>query len=175
MKNAILVLIVLVVAVSYAQEAKVISIERKDSEIAGEAWKNLQHAQKTWDHVQEVLRDKYTVVPEGDKDASNTVISSSLVGTNATIFCADQILSMSGTQLVSKEELAKCHGEQEKERKARPPSMTYRRGWENGFVFSSDFKYIVPKSPLPAPPNQWQYMSTPVSDGHCFKLEGCPQ
>jgi hypothetical protein len=77
----------------------------------------LQHAQKTWYHVQELIQEKYTFVPEGDKEASATVLS--IPGASNTY-----------------------------------QSHTYRRGFENGFQFSSDFKYIVPK---PAPEYHPQY------------------
>ncbi len=180
MKNLLFALSLFIAVSLGAQEARVISLESKDTTVAREAWENLQHAQATWAHLQEVLRDKYTVVPEGDKDASNTVISSGLIGnsTSCGIF-----LNVNKDQTVSAlTDIEKCRAEQGKYHKEHP-SLTYRRGWESGFEFSSDFKYIVPKPA--AVPSQGlfcpcsiiptQSMQLNSTGNQCFKLEGCFQ
>lgn len=130
----------------FAQDARVLQLSDNDSSIARAKYEALQKAQSEWDHFQEELKQKYLTVPKGDPDAGNTILSGSI--TSFGTICPDQIVTLGSTQTVSAKEISNCHVAQkaeEEKREAKNPTKYQRAGWESGFVFSKDFKFLVPK------------------------------
>jgi len=152
MKNILFVFALLIVAGLGAQEAKVLPLKSDDSFEAKEAWYKLQDAQKEWDAVQSKVKEKYLLVPYGDKEAGNEILEPCSIS-NPCLSSSTNVFTLTGRthQLSAVEEEAKAKREEQYRKEAEENRKTahyQRKGWENGFQFSSDFKYIVPK---PAP------------------------
>lgn len=168
MKKILVALALLVAAVLQAQEAKVISLQEKDSRIAKEAWENLQQAQQTWEHVQDLLNQKYLQVPWDDPQRGNHEIANNVWPAYSGLNWVSTVSDCHVLQLnpQTDERKARCSKEEAQERlaydEARKKARYYRQGWENGFQFSYDFKYIVPKpTPVIDYPNR-MFLTTPA-------------
>ena len=167
------IIVFLLFAVSVgAQSADVIELDRTDATEVRAAWTKLQDAQTKWDALHERMRQKYTLVKEGDPDKGNlsTFINPG-TGISGTITFASgcNVISITPTEVAgdcgkppSKEELAR----QEKERKeyADAHERYFRKGFENGFEFSKDFRFIVPGVPK---------TENGIHSGNCWNLGGC--
>jgi hypothetical protein len=134
----------------FAQTAHVIPLSEADAQAAKVKWETLQHAQKDWDDFQNEIAKNYTVVPLSDSDAGSTTYYED---EKAGFF-----LYSSGTSGITWGEPEKCKTPEEiaaeKKREAEDKKAqeeyqknlkAYRKGWENGFQFDKDFKFIVPK------------------------------
>jgi len=99
-----------------AQDARVLPLSPVDAQTAKAKYEALQKAQKDWDDFQEKIKQDYLVVPKGDPEAGNTISSGGL-----TFGRAFHISDGSY------------------------PTMFERAGWENGAVFTKDFRFLVPK------------------------------
>lgn len=150
MKRVLLTVGLMMAIVVSAQEARVIELSKNDTYDVQQAWLNLQSAQRQWDAVQQRVTDKYLRVPYGDKDEGREVVGGALSITSGT-FTMGNVLWSSGSSVepTPKEQAALELAAQEaaKEREDRRRHAMYeRKGWENGFTFTDDFRFIVPKS-----------------------------
>lgn len=162
MRNFIVgALLVMVAVCTVGQEARVVQLSDEDARSAKLSWERLQKAKSDWEVTSAFVKAKYLQVPVTDAEAGSRVILNSLNGGGGpTTMCADQIVGFAGT-MPSVVELAKCHHQQVAEA-AKHPAMTYRRGFENGFEFSSDFKYVVPTAKVAPRPLPSQFWNVPV-------------
>lgn len=162
MKRMIVVTLLLAVAIEVeSQEAKVIALDPVDSHVANEAWDNLQQAQKTWTDVQKLMTEKYLRVGYRDKEAGGEIYEG-LTGSASFISSGNTVIWSSGSGIPrTKAQVDKDERDyQERIRKAK----YYRRGWEDGFQFTSDFRYIVPKAAeTPKQNSLWMTYPTTVS------------
>jgi len=119
-----------------AQDARVLPLSPVDAQTAKAKYEALQKAQKDWDDFQEKIKQDYLVVPKGDPEAGNTIASGGLTPW-AGISYSD------GSYVVK--------------------TMFERAGWENGAVFTKDFRFLVPK-PSPEVKQNTFYVngSTPI-------------
>lgn len=153
----------------FGQEAKVIALDAADAASVKSKWDAFKAAEKAWADEQERIRTKYLTVPYGDPEAGYADTSSLGFSTGTTSFILSRCDNLSLTnqpqqdsnclayQGPSKEEERK---EEERRRKAR----YHRKGWDNGFQSSSDFRFIVPKAYQPSSNCATQF-STPA---HCL-------
>jgi len=117
----------------FSQDAKVIKLDVKEASQAKQLYQNLQSAQKEWDAFQNSIKETHLVVPESDPDKGYLVVSGIFTEQNVVCTAGDKVKTV-----------VKCAAGIEEEEK---PEYKYtRRGWENGFSFSEDFLYIVPKA-----------------------------
>jgi hypothetical protein len=166
MKRAILFLIL--AASVGAQTANVIELEPVDAVKAQKVWDTLQKAQADYDFTLKILGEKYTLVKSGDPDAGNastgidvpvgTGYTSGVVSACNTIQWQDQ---NKDCPMPSKEELEK----RAKEQKAWDDEhfRYYRKGFEGGFEFSKDFRFIVPKKTAPMPIINMPWYASPAT------------
>jgi hypothetical protein len=75
MKIIVLSLIFVIVGSVGAQTANVVELSKADSEEVKQAYDRLQDAQVHWQAIQDNIREKYAMVPEGDATAGRTVIT----------------------------------------------------------------------------------------------------
>jgi hypothetical protein len=138
---ALLVLFCLPLA---AQTAKVIPLSSADS-----AERKTLEDQRT--AIEQKIKDfdarvqkQYTTVLEGDKDSSGSFADYSGIGVTGIVHGCGMILS---TDPAAEKAYNVCQRELEAERAKNPPppQLMYRRGWTNGFEYTEDFKYIVPR------------------------------
>lgn len=154
MKRIILILAVLAISSTLcAQSANVIEMAPADAVKAQAAWNRLQQAQKDWNMVKQKLGEQYTMVKHrddpGSSGVSTLIYEASGTGVSGVFFGGTKTSTVclnGACPGPSKEELAK----QEVERQAYNDAHLryYRIGFTDGFEFSSDFKYLVPKSPV---------------------------
>lgn len=145
-KFCLLLLVLLGVSWLYAQTANVIMLEPSDQKEAREKWEAFQKAQKDWDNEQEKIKQKYLVVLEGDKDASDWVADSSTLVFSGTSTTWCNVLNES----VIPKDCPKV------DPKLKIEKHFYRKEWGGGqFEFDKDFRFIVPKRAEPAKPTQF--------------------
>lgn len=138
---AVVLLVILAIscAIASAQEARVLTLNSGDACDAKAAWTNLQDAQKRWEEVQEHVRKKYLQVHYGDPEAGSEIVGLTS-GTGTLLFSGHA--TFTNYTPTNEEVVAMAERERQRERLA-----TYgRKGWEGGFQFTNDFKFIVPKS-----------------------------
>jgi hypothetical protein len=136
------------VAVIHGQTAKVIQLSPEDA-----AQRKALEDQRT--EIERKIKDfdldiqrRYTTVLEGDKDASGYAyfygISFGAAGSSA--ITAGCFRTLTTTDQAYED----CEKRQDAERAKNPPppQRMYRSGWEQGVIYSDDFKFIVP---APAP------------------------
>jgi hypothetical protein len=156
----------LLASVAFGQEARVIQIKPEDSAELKQKWDALQAAQNAWDQIHVRITNEYTTVKEGDRDAGSQVFLDISGGQMATYWTVDSchVLWMDGEHPRPAEDVKRCEKIQREAEKNRAPMLFYRQGWERGFQFTPDFKYIVPKPEArPQPNNQfWQFGTSPV-------------
>jgi hypothetical protein len=132
-----------------AQSANVLELSSYHSQRALTAWKSLQKAQADWDAVNDEIKEAYTLVKSGDPDAGSmsTAVNVGAVSlwTNSTLGCFPVIGEDRSCPKESAEDKAKR--ERESADWSDKHLRFYRRGFENGFDFSKDFRFIVPKVP----------------------------
>lgn len=114
-----------------AQDARVLPLSPVDAQTAKAKYEALQKAQKDWDDFQEKIKQDYLVVPKGDPEAGNTIASGGLTSWAG--------ISYSDGSYVVKSAVEKENDER------KHPTMFERAGWENGAVFTKDFRFLVPK------------------------------
>lgn len=137
MKRVVLVIGLFLAVGLGAQEARVLTLNSGDACDAKAAWTNLQDAQKRWEEVQEHVRKKYLQVHYGDPEAGSEIVGLTS-GTGTILFSGTANFTSNPT---NEEVIAAAERERQRERLA-----TYsRKGWEGGFQFTNDFKFIVPK------------------------------
>jgi hypothetical protein len=156
----ILVLTVLLfVSSAYGQTAKVLPLKPADTVEARAKWDALQKAQADWDALQKRIQKDYTLVLQGDPDASNEDVEATYFpGPNGTVFlsgstCNAMVITVTPeNEKEQQKRLDDCDKVRQQEEKDRKPEHFYRKGWEGDIDFDKDFKFIVPKS-LQATPN----------------------
>ena len=126
-----------------AQDAKVIELKSTDAFSAQKVYDALRKAEKDRDEFEAFIKKTYLVVEEGDADKGSTIVGESgawTMGCNAIAFANQPIADY--------DKCKQAEAEWEKVHNPRPKYQYYRAGWENGFVFSRDFRFLVPK-PVP--------------------------
>jgi hypothetical protein len=114
-----------------SQEAKVIALDSWDADQAHGAYMRLLAARKDWDDAQDRIIERYLRVGYGDPEAGMEAYSPVITNNGITWSLSDHITQKDLDKEVNRQKKASYH----------------RKGWENGFVFSGDFKFIVPKPP----------------------------
>ena len=95
------------------------------------------------------IQKQYTTVLEGDKDSSGSYFGESLTtgvfGFSGITWGCVRTLSTDPAQEKAYQD---CEQRQQSEtaKNPPPPQHMYRIGWTNGFEYTEDFKYIVPRS-----------------------------
>jgi hypothetical protein len=166
-----ILLTLLAAAALAAQTAKVVPLEEKDSQ----RMQALAHAKGVaigaYEKAIKEIERKYVAVP-ADKQAGGTIYRSDESGrswvssgtiVSATSYNASDPCNRFGYHTVPclKKQLAEAEKlEKEKgEPKPLPPPLFYRYGFEGGFEFSDDYRFIVPKSKVEIPS---PLLSTPI-------------
>lgn len=137
-----------------AQEARVLELSRGDAYDVKQAWLNLQEAQGRWDGVQTRVKEKYLRVPYGDKEAGSEISAFN----TSTVLSGSSFFYSLGHEPTPEERANLVIVEQEAARERvdrRRHAMYERKGWESGFQFTSDFRFIVPKSTATTPTQCW--------------------
>ena len=111
-----------------------IELKSTDAKEAKAKWEALQSAQEDWKKFQKHIEDDYTTVPQGDKDAGGLILG---VGTNCLASGSDGRYTITGCSFDDSHKM-----EPQK-------ALAFRRGWEYGFEFDRDFRFIVPVAPKP--------------------------
>lgn len=142
MKYVIFVLALLIGSMCIAQSARVIALSDGDAANLKAKWDALKLAEKNWADAQEEVKAKYLTVPYQDPEAGYeynppTANGVSFASTTSSCWTYAENGRMVETEDCKKEQAA----ERERQKKAR----YNRRGWEYGFEFTGDFRYIVPK------------------------------
>ena len=97
------------------------------------------------------VRRQYTTVLEGDKDASNTYAENSLNGALSVstygVMCLNTLPTDAVLPPAAQAAYERCEKDLAAERAKNPPSKQrmYRQGWQNGVIYSEDWKFIVPQ------------------------------
>jgi hypothetical protein len=166
MKTIVFVVAVMLASVVWAQDAKVIELTPADAVKAEQVYQAKQKADQAWKDEQKELAERYTVVDEKDSDASNTLVDSifgtvsgvasiqppCFAGTSDPNYkCPDTIGTNCHQEATNPPGQTVC-GPTETPAPSKPFVHYYRQGWQNGFDFSKDFRFIVPK-PDEAPKN----------------------
>jgi hypothetical protein len=155
MKKLIIVgLIAILGLAALAQQARVISLSPEDASDVKQAWKQLQDAQRHWDFVQKKVRYHYLTVPYGSPEATSSIITDDFYENGTGIgyaIATSCFYNIGGTDNRESESCKKERAEREEQAKK---ARYLRSGWGDGFEFTDDFKYIVPKAP-PLRPQQW--------------------
>lgn len=133
----------------WAQDAKVLALSPVDAQQAQAKYQALQRAQKEWDSFQERIKQDYLIVPKGDPEAGNVMPSffrlpSCTTSSTATINLDN---GMTSTIPGEKEAISECEenaNKVDKKNEREHPTMYQRVGWEQGFTFTKDFKFLVP-------------------------------
>ena len=159
MRSLILAVFLLATA-ALGQEARVIQIKSEDSVELKQKWEVLQVAQKSWDEANGRIKKDYIVVKEGDKDAGRQVLFAyDLSGSKMAVYWTSGIIDgcnmlwADSTKPRPQEDAKRCEEIQRKAEKNRASMLFYRNGWESGFEFTPDFRFIVPRKPEPPKPN----------------------
>jgi hypothetical protein len=130
MRNLIIGLLLAICSCAvFAQRAKVVQLSQDDATRVYAKWRVLQDAQKAWDEEQKKIATKYTYVRFEDKDK----------GTMEAPGNEWPMIIYTGSD---PKEKASEAAQWDKYRKV---AYWYRSGWEYGFEFTDDFKFIVPK------------------------------
>ena len=173
MKRRLLFVLLAVALSCVSQTARVIELKPEDAQMVKSACEKLDAAQKAYDDAVDRVRQEYTVVLEGDPDAGATWVadkdeSGFLVGSGTTKWvtvggyltwrdddpCTRSLESVAC--LTNRLRDAKALEAEGKKPKPRIRGHYKRRGWENGFEFTPDFRFIVPKPEPPlAQPGPW--------------------
>jgi hypothetical protein len=133
-------LFLIVTAASTAQTAKVIALTPEEARERAELQKQSDEIAAKIKAFDEAIRERYTWVKQGDKDAGNEVASGTFSGfTTGTTACFH---TLGETPEVTKQRDRACAEWTSKH--PSPPPAYYRRGWENGINYTDDFRYIVP-------------------------------
>jgi hypothetical protein len=135
-----------------AQQARVMSLSSDDASDVKKAWEQLQDAQRHWDFVQKKVRYHYLTVPYGSPEATSSVVTDDFYenGMGIGFTVATCFYTIGGD---SRESEA-CKKERAEREELAKKLRYLRQGWSDGFEFTDDFKYIVPKAPAPLP-KQW--------------------
>jgi len=141
------------------QEAKVIQLSQEDTAIAHAKWQALQDAQKTWDEEQKRLAKKYTFVHGDDPEAGDTQAWD--MSGNGLAYSITSTATWTTSSSPSPAEIAAAQKAYEEHKKK---DWWFRSGWESGFDFSKDFRFIVPKAaPRVVSPNCWNFNTGSVN------------
>jgi hypothetical protein len=138
-----LLILLLAAAPCWAQEAKVLQIDVADAAKARALYDKMQQAERDWEEFRAGVEKKYLTTEDG-KEASNVVVSD---GSSISWGIAACYLSELNESKEEQERREKACDTWRKEHPA-PKSVYYREGWQSGFEFSKDFKFIVPKRAL---------------------------
>ena len=126
-----------------AQTAKVIQLSSADAN-ERKALEDQRAAieQKIKDFDQRIKR-QYTTVLEGDNDSSGSYADVSITTLSTSGYYCIRTLSTDPAAELAYQD---CEKRLATDRKKNPPSpqRMYRRGWENGLIYTEDFKFIVP-------------------------------
>lgn len=142
MKFAALIVSLLFSYGAYAQDARVIALSSEDAQTVQAKWDALQKAQKDFDAEKIEIEKKYTTVLEGDKEAGNMNVEYSLFsepGSAMSLSASCNTIQLDNGGLVNT-----CPANV----MPHKPYHYYRSGWEYGFTFDKDFKFIVPAPPV---------------------------
>jgi hypothetical protein len=143
MKTMLIVL--LIAAPCFGQEAKVLQVEPADATKAQELYEKMQQAEKDWKDYVEATKEKYLTVPYDSPERGNQTYERPSNTTTALFSGSGCILwgTMAGESNKCEQERESRMKQREKEDKLKP---WHRAGWESmEFEFSKDFKFIVPK------------------------------
>jgi hypothetical protein len=138
-------------AVVHGQTAKVIQLSPEDAAQRKTLEDQRTAIEQKIKDFDDSLRQRYTTVLEGDKDASAYSADTTLfIGALSTPSFTCVVGDLS-TDPVDEKRHYDCQKALEAERaKTSPkPHLMYRLGWEQGVIYSDDFKFIVP-APAPA-------------------------
>lgn len=141
--KAAMLFVLLVTCSAFAQEGRVIQLEPQDAKEAKEIYNNMQKAEKAWADFQSTLREHYLTVSSDDPEKGYSislgsgVVITSTTGCFRTITISSGVVSPVCSQLEEEAERDRLR-EQEKKQKYT------RSGWEGEFIFSKDFKFILP-------------------------------
>jgi hypothetical protein len=165
MKLALIAMVMLYGISVGAQTANVIELDVVDSIRAERVWTELQKAQADWNDLQKSFGERYTLVKHGDPDAgatSTTIgppVAWAIGGVTGTTTLCGSVIGQPDCPKETREQIEKRDKEQREWEDAH--LRYYRKGFESGFEFSKDFKYIVPKPQETAKP-QYQFYASPV-------------
>lgn len=165
---------VLFASMAVAQSVPVVALKPQDVEKVRSTRQAMLDAEKAWTDLQTEITNRYLIVDKDDPDASNEkwypleqtsgsgTITWSTAGTTATILTTSQLSQdeCDPKAVAERKQWKADEDKREQEREAK--SRRYRRGWTLGgsncidcgtkeFEYSSDWKYILPKSPTPSP------------------------
>ena len=126
MKLLILLCLTAIAPALIGQEAKVVVLSGPDAELAHKVYERMKQANAEWDKLREVIAHGY-------------------------FSDVEEVEEMGTLWTTAERELAvvKAKRESEERRAKATKKKVYhaKSGWENGFEFSSDFKFIVPAQP----------------------------
>jgi hypothetical protein len=151
MKFVLVIVIVFLGASSLpAQTARVIALTPADTTEVSDKYEALQRAQKDWDDLQLKIKEKYTIVSSDDKERGSSYSGWLIINSGAALSSGSFLIGGGDNHCETAEEkLArkKLEAKQEQDYKEYIKNMRYLRlGWEDGFEFTKDFKFIVPKT-----------------------------
>lgn len=162
---------------AFPQDAKVIALSDKDAAQIKALYAQRDELNKKIDAALNDIRKNYLIVLEGDKDAGNYSVPESFDYDSLATISSGSISLCSAYDSYEEDKdthyLRVIHHDcptppntpPEKEDRPLPKMHYYRSGWGSGdFLFSTDYKYIVPKPTPPYNPNQW--------GGNCITLTG---
>lgn len=141
------------------QTAKVIQLDPADAAQAKSLYAQQQEINKKLADFTEQMRIKYTTVDDKSQDRGNVIVASPITGITWGCFQSGSSLTFNGSGQMQKSKdddaaYAKCEKDLAAEQAKQPPLRYYRMGWSDGFVYSEDFRFIVP-APYTPPSNSW--------------------
>jgi hypothetical protein len=154
----------------FGQTAKVIPLSDKDSAERKSLEDQRAAIEQKIKDFDEQVKLRYTTVFEGDIDAGGLYPSAITTSGYSWVGCYHQ-LTLGHDAELDEERYQKCVSDLAAERAKNPPpkQRMYRRGWENGIIYSDDFKFIVPQEPTKYSPAQtWSCPISLISNGTTY-------
>ena len=134
--------------------ASVVALTSDDSLRVQQAHDSLLKAQKDWDAVQQYIKQTYLGVKKNDPDASESSFYIGSEDQNGLLFSGSSEYVTCAVSFGSCDEPKESPQEVAKEKAYEDANIRYYRKSlypfaQNGFDFSTDFKFIVPKPLVP--------------------------
>jgi hypothetical protein len=167
----------------YAQTARVIPIDNADAYKLKQAQEDIDKATAAYDTLVKRIERDYLIVNDRDPDKGNTVAEYpySITGTSSSKCCATLLVignssgsirpsddpcdaSYESVACLEKRLLeARQKAAAGKKPEPRPVYLYWRSGFENGYSFTKDFRFVVPKPPMLSTPDRWgTYLNLPL-------------
>lgn len=147
MKTIAAVILFLIAGIAYGQTARVIPLSPEDAQTVKAKWDALQAAQKAWNEEQDQIAKKYTYVKRDDPDASGSMTPMAFSLTTGAFRVTTTAYGL--VTVVDPCKNPKTPGDRQAcadQKKAEAAERYFRKGFEEGFEFDKEFKYIVPKT-----------------------------